>query len=184
MGLQNRTPISIDQILRALATLGQEHVVDPELRPDGLIQQDVPELLGALLGLVETESTTLVDPQAEPPAALHGLQQGWRHTSADRAVHRAVLVDRLHRTAFDVPLLLADVEPDGDDEDVPEPPGIAGASASAMAAAALVEAQEHLVTGRRDHASRALDSAEGYLAQALLTLHLLRLQLRAIGLKE
>ncbi|MGW4162229.1 hypothetical protein [Streptomyces sp. NPDC004788] len=98
MGLENVTPISIDQMLRALATRGQEHVVDPEVRPDGLIKQDVPELLGALLGLVETETTTVVDPMEGPPRSFHGLQQGWQHTSADRVIHRAVLTNRLRRT--------------------------------------------------------------------------------------
>ncbi|MFJ8388887.1 hypothetical protein ACIQ9Q_31045 [Streptomyces sp. NPDC094438] len=38
-----------------------EHVVDPEHRPAGLTEQDVPELLGALLGLIETEAATLAD---------------------------------------------------------------------------------------------------------------------------
>ncbi|MCL7430362.1 hypothetical protein [Streptomyces sp. YS415] len=150
MGLDNVTPISIDQMLRALAALGQEHVVDPEVRPNGLIKQDVPELLGALLGLVETETATVVDPMEDPPLSLHGLQQGWQHTSADRVIHRAVLTNRLRRTTFDIPMILADVDPD--DEDAAEPLGIAAAAASTMAAAEFIDAQDHVDQDRLDQA--------------------------------
>ncbi|MFP3989513.1 hypothetical protein U9R90_18940 [Streptomyces sp. E11-3] len=117
-----------------------------------------------------------------PPLAFHGLQQGWRHTSAERDVHRAVLANRLNRTAFDVPMLLADV--DLASGEAPEPPGIAGASASALAAASLIDAQEHFDNGRIEYAHLALDSAEGSLAQAQLTLYLLRLQLRETRPKD
>ena len=177
MGLQNTTPLTVDQLLRALAALGQPHVADPETRPEGPTEQDRPELLGALLGLVETEAATLVDPTAERPLALHGLEQGWQHTTADRDVHRAVLLQRLQRTAFDIPIVLADVDPD--DDGAPEPPGTAGASAGVLAAASLIDAQQHFDTGRHEHARLHLDSAEGFLAQALLTLHLLRIQIAA-----
>lgn len=182
MGLENISPLTVDQLLRALAALGQAHVADPDQRPDGPTEDDRPELLGALLALTETETATLVDPEQDPPLHLHGLQQGWQHTSADRNIHRAVLTNRIHRTAFDLPLLLADVDPD--DDEAPEPPGLAGASASAMAAADFVNAQDHCDQGRLEHARIALDSAEGSLAQALITLHLLRLQVRAMGTKE
>ncbi|MEY9842745.1 hypothetical protein [Streptacidiphilus sp. EB103A] len=182
MGLQSTTPLTVDQLLNALAAVGRGHIADPDQRPDGPTEQDIPELLGALLGLAETEVATVVDVKQEPPVGLHGLQEGWQHTSADRDVHRAVLINRLNRTAFDVPVLLADV--DLDDDEAPEPPGVAGASASVMAAASLVEAQDHLDNGRRDYAHLALDSAEGSLAQALITLHLMRIQIRAGRLKE
>jgi hypothetical protein len=133
------------------------------------------------VGLIETETTTVVDPKEEPPRAVHGYQQGWLHTSADRQIHRAVLVNRLQRTGFDIPMFLADV--DLDSEEGAEPPGIAGASGCALAGASLLHAQEHFDEGRPEHARLALDSAEGYLAQALLTLHLLRIQISAGGLQ-
>ncbi|WP_331718734.1 hypothetical protein [Streptomyces sp. NBC_00212] len=177
MGLHNTTPLTVDQLLRALAALGQPHIADPDVRPDGPTEQDLPGLLGALLGLVETESATLVNPLEEPPSALHGLQQGWQHTTEDRDIHRAVLLNRLRRTMFDLPILLADADPD--DDEAAEPPGIAGASSSVTAAADLIDAQQHLAQDRVEHALLALDSAEGALAQALLTLYLLRLQIRA-----
>lgn len=104
------------------------------------------------------------------------MRTGLAAHSADPDIHRAILINRPHRTAFDVPILLTDVDPD--DETSLEPPDIVGASASAMATADLIDAQNHLDNQRLDHAHPALDSAEGSLAQALLTLHLLRLQVR------
>ncbi|WP_424534172.1 hypothetical protein ACOZ38_28140 [Sphaerisporangium viridialbum] len=64
------------------------------------------------MGLIETETTTVVDPKEEPPRAVRGYQQEWLHTSADRQIHRAVLVNRLQRTGFDIPMFLADVDLD------------------------------------------------------------------------
>lgn len=46
-----------------------------------------------------------------------------------------------------------------------------------MVAASLIDAQEHLDSGRYDHAHLVLDAAEDSLT--LLCLHLLRLQIRA-----
>src|SRR5260370_33343501 len=102
-----------------------------------------------------------------------------RAAATDRQIHRAVLVNRLQQTGFDIPMLLADL----DSEEGAEPPGIAGASGCALAGASLLHAQEHFDESRPEHARLALDSAEGYLAQALLTLHLLRIQITAGGLQ-
>ena len=57
MGLQNLTPLSVDQLLRALAALGHPHIADPDQRPDGPTEQDRPEL-------------------------LVGLQRDWQHPTA------------------------------------------------------------------------------------------------------
>jgi hypothetical protein len=122
-----------------------------------------------------------VDPADEPPSALSELQDGWRTESDDPDVHRAVLMHRLQRTAFDIGAALGDDETEDADEDEAEvgPPGVAGAAACTLAAADLLAAQSAMDDGHTRQAHRALDSVEGFLAQALLTAHLLRLQLRA-----
>jgi hypothetical protein len=189
MDLHNPAPVTVDQVVHALSVLGQEVVADPEYRPFGPTEDDLPELLGGLLGRVEFEVATVVDPADEPPLALSELQEGWRTESDNPDVHRAVLVNRLQRTAFDIGAALgADGEEDArggegasvdeEDEEV-GPPGVAGAAACALAASDLLAAQAAVDEGRSRQANRALDSVEGFLAQALLTVHLLRLQLRA-----
>ncbi|MBF9073707.1 hypothetical protein [Streptacidiphilus fuscans] len=190
MDLHNPAPVTVDQVVQALSVLGQEVVADPEYRPDGPTRDDLPELLGGLLGRVEFEVATAVDPNEDPPHAMSELQDGWRTESENPDVHRAVLVNRLHRTAFDIGAALgADDatsdqevvgEVDGDEEDeAVGPPGVAGAAVCALAAADLLAAQAAVDDGRARTAHHALDSVEGFLAQALLTAHLLRLQLRA-----
>ncbi|WP_042381823.1 hypothetical protein [Streptacidiphilus melanogenes] len=189
MDLHNPAPVTVDQVVHALSVLGQEVVADPEYRPDGPTEDDLPELLGGLLGRVEFEVATLVDPADEPPSALSDLQEGWRTESDNPEVYRAVLVNRLQRSAFDISAALGedtadevgdlgDVELD-DEDDEAGPPGVAGAAACALGAADLLAAQAAVDQGRARQAVRALDSVEGFLAQALLTVHLLRLQLRA-----
>jgi hypothetical protein len=187
MGLQKLNPLTVDQVLRGLAVLGRGVVADPEHRPEGPTAQDLPELLGALLAVAEYEVAATVDTTEEPPVLLTELQDGWRSESDDVAVHRAVLVHRLQRTAYDLGVFLGtnelpeleDDEGEEDEDEGLEPPGIAGAAASALAAAELVQAQDHFDAGRAEKAHLALDSVEGALAQAMLTLHLLRMQLRA-----
>jgi hypothetical protein len=188
MDLHNPAPVTVDQVVQALSVLGQEVVADPEYRPDGPTEDDLPELLGGLLGRVEFEVATVADPNAEPPHAMSEVQDGWRTESTNPDVHRALLVNRLQRTAFDIGSVLGTGDEDlpetvdGDDEEEDEavgPPGVAGAAVCALAAAELLAAQGAVDDGRAHAAHRALDSVEGFLAQALLTAHLLRLQLRA-----
>src|SRR5690348_14129947 len=95
MGLQKFTPLTVDQVLRGMAALGREVVADPEHRPEGPTADDLPELLGGLLALVEFEVAALVDTDEDPPLQLADLQNGWRSESDEPAVHRAVLVHRL-----------------------------------------------------------------------------------------
>ncbi|MEY9875175.1 hypothetical protein ABH931_004676 [Streptacidiphilus sp. MAP12-33] len=181
MDLHSPAPVTVDQVVHALSVLGQEVVADPEYRPDGPTEDDLPELLGGLLGRVEFEVAAVVDTEDEPPQGLSALQDGWRTESDDPVVHRAVLVHRLQRTAFDVGAALGeetDAE-DVEDDDEAGPPGVAGAAACALAAADLLTAQAAVDDGEIREARRALDSVEGFLAQALLTVHLLRLEVRA-----
>ena len=182
MDLHNPAPVTVDQVVHALSVLGQEVVADPEFRPDGPTEDDLPELLGGLLGRVEYEVAIVVDPADEPPSALSQLQDGWRTESDEPDVHRAVLMNRLQRTAFDIGAALGEdtgEEALGEDEEEVGPPGVAGAATCALAAAELLAAQAAVDDGATRAAHRALDSVEGFLAQALLTAHLLRLQLRA-----
>lgn len=185
MDLHNPAPVTVDQVVHALSVLGQEVVADPEYRPYGPTEDDLPELLGGLLGRVEFEVATVVDPGDEPPLALTELQDGWRTESDNPDVHRAVLVNRLQRTAFDIGAALGtggeEDAQEGEEEDEEEvgPPGVAGSAACALAASDLLAAQAAVDDGRSRQAHRALDSVEGFLAQALLTVHLLRLHLRA-----
>lgn len=179
MDLHNPAPVTVDQVVHALSVLGQEVVADPEFRPDGPTEDDLPELLGGLLGRVEYEVAIVVDPGDEPPSALSQLQDGWRTESDEPDVHRAVLVNRLQRTAFDIGAALGDDTGEEEDEEEVGPPGVAGAATCALAAADLLAAQAAVDDGHAREAHRALDSVEGFLAQALLTAHLLRLELRA-----
>ncbi|MEY9846511.1 hypothetical protein [Streptacidiphilus sp. MAP5-3] len=200
MDLHNPAPVTVDQVVQALSVLGQEVVADPEYRPYGPTRDDLPELLGGLLGRVEFEVATVVDPNDDPPHAMSELQGGWRTESDNPDVHRAVLVNRLHRTAFDIGAALGaddvtavgeviggevvgevvgEVDGDQEEEEAVGPPGVAGAAVCALAAADLLAAQDAVDDGRTRAAHHALDSVEGFLAQALLTAHLLRLQLRA-----
>ena len=175
--LRNVTPLTVDQLLRALAALGHAHLADPGQRLDSPSEQDRPELLGALLGLLESEAITVVDPDRDAPLALRDLHRGWQQLTGDRDVHRAVLTARLRRTAYDVPLILADADPD--DAAATGPAGIAAATLCANAAAELITAQDHVDNGRHDVALVDLDSAEGSLTQALHLLRLLRLHIHS-----
>jgi hypothetical protein len=181
MELHNPAPFTVDQVVHALSVLGQEVVADPEYRPDGPTDDDLPELLGGLLGRVELEVATVVDPEDEPPQALAALLEGWRAESDDVSLHRAVLMHRLQRTAFDIGAALGEEEDDEDaeDDEPTGPPGVAGSAACALAATDLLAAQAAVDDGHIRRARRALDSVEGFLAQALLTVHLLRLEVRA-----
>ncbi|KWT60076.1 hypothetical protein ADL21_20615 [Streptomyces albus subsp. albus] len=67
MGLENATPLTVDQLLWVLAALGEAHVADPDQRSGGPAEDDRSELLGALPALVETGTAILVDPKQDPP---------------------------------------------------------------------------------------------------------------------
>jgi hypothetical protein len=154
-------PVSADQVLQALVALGAEPVVDPELRPAGPRPEDLPELLGALLATLELEIATRIHPTDDPPVGLPELIAGWNAMIGDAGLGLAVLANRLQRSALDA--LQAE------SEDEPEPSAMEAAGNAAVAAANLISA--FLSSGDDREVRRSLDSAEGFLAEALTGLH-------------
>ncbi|MGW0664606.1 hypothetical protein [Streptodolium elevatio] len=204
MGVQSENPLTVDQVFAALVAVRAAPVVDPELRPDGPIAEDVPELLGALLAKVELEAAALVPPgDTEVVPQMPGLVRGWSEQVGGMDAATVVLAHRLQRTARDLDaavggtLLPSDPghdlgnnddqdhedqehgEDDQDDEDVPPVPALNGAVNAALAALAFLEADAH--DDDPEQLRAALDGCEGMLAMALLQLHARRMQLNYRG---
>ncbi|WP_112136544.1 hypothetical protein [Glycomyces dulcitolivorans] len=54
-----------DQLLDALRALGYDVIYDPETHPDGLTDDDVPDLLGRLTSALDFETAYRVQPRTE-----------------------------------------------------------------------------------------------------------------------
>lgn len=83
--------VSATQIYAALVQLGRAPVAHPDGRPDGAIEDDIPELLGALLAVVE-QAIFL-----QAPGKLRDLFYAY-HQTASPDVALALLWNRLART--------------------------------------------------------------------------------------
>ncbi|OLT26596.1 hypothetical protein BJF83_20755 [Nocardiopsis sp. CNR-923] len=113
MAIESPAPVTADQVLNALAALGTITLVDPEMRPDGLTDADVPHLLGTLLAVAELEIAARVHPADDPPRELADLLQAWRDQIGEGLADE-VLAHRAQRTLFDFGLTSGG-------EDSPEP---------------------------------------------------------------
>ncbi|WP_075924806.1 hypothetical protein [Nocardiopsis sp. CNR-923] len=101
MSIESSAPVTVEQLLNALAALGRGPVADPDLRPGGPRAEDLPRLLGGLLAVVELEIAAQVRPAAQPPVDLAHLLLAWREQIGDDRMAEVVLANRAQRTAFD-----------------------------------------------------------------------------------
>ncbi|MDA2809727.1 hypothetical protein O4J56_03660 [Nocardiopsis sp. RSe5-2] len=94
---ENVSPLTAEQLLSALRTLGAETVLDPEHHEEG----DVPMLLGDLLAVVERETAARVDTGEDPPVDLSRFMGAWRDRIGRQYLAETVLVHRTRRTLYD-----------------------------------------------------------------------------------
>lgn len=80
-------PLTSQRLLDALAALGIGLVIDPEHGPAELTDEHVPDLLGALAGVVDTYSALICGPGEDAAAAryMHGYLSNGSMDSGHRA---------------------------------------------------------------------------------------------------
>jgi phage tail sheath gpL-like len=81
------TPLTSQRLLDALADLGIGLVIDPEHGPAELTDEHIPDLLGALAGVVDTYSALICGPGEDAAAAryMHGYLSNGSMDSGHRA---------------------------------------------------------------------------------------------------
>ncbi|MFF3159759.1 hypothetical protein [Streptomyces sp. NPDC057910] len=181
--IKSPEPVSTEQLLAALAALGGGVIADPEHQAERPRSSDATELLGAVLVMVELDVASRVDTLAESLAGLEELHRGWGQAeeAAGPGALRALLLNRLQRSGFDIQ---AFVHPDHGVDDDPAQPAAAAAASAAFAAAGFLAVLDCLEDGGLQAAYGALDAAEGFLAHALVGLHVARQSLSGPDLDE
>jgi len=173
VGISSERPVSAEQVFSALVALRAEPVLDPEARPAGPLPEDRLRLLGALLATVELEIAAAVTAafpiEEEFFEELAEVINGWREKiGPDQALAFLVISHRLQRTALQV----------GAEEEQPEPSaGRAASVAAAVAGAELLNAQLAVDQGDAEGVRRAINRAEGTLAEVLAGIHQLRVDI-------
>src|SRR4051794_16982426 len=121
MAIESENPLTAEQVMAALAAVQAAPVADPELRPAGPTEEDLPELLGSLLAKIELEIASHVRPDAETGMTnLPGLIRGWTGLIDDDRLTTALLANRLQRTVFDFNVASGALEDIDDGEDTTE----------------------------------------------------------------
>ncbi|MFE5092349.1 hypothetical protein ACFRCI_18680 [Streptomyces sp. NPDC056638] len=170
MGISSEHPVSAEQIYSALVALGAEPVLDPDLWPSGPQAEDRLRLMGALLATVELEITAATGSGEDLFEAFAEPAMGWMEkVGVDSPLASLLLSNRMQRTA---------VQLMGTDEEEPPPVGQAAAMAAVVTSADLLSAHLQAAQGDEEGARRALDRAEGSVADVLAGMHALRV---AIG---
>ncbi|SCF61397.1 hypothetical protein GA0115254_107214 [Streptomyces sp. Ncost-T10-10d] len=170
VGISSEHPVSAEQIYSALVALGAEPVLDPDLWPSGPQAEDRLRLMGALLATVELEITAATGSGEGLFEAFAEPAMGWMEkVGVDSPLASLLLSNRMQRTA---------VQLMGTDEEEPPPVGQAASMAAVVASADLLSAHLQAAQGDEEGARRALDRAEGSVADVLAGMHALRV---AIG---
>lgn len=89
-------PFTLTQLHQALASLGVAMVVDPEHRPDGLVDEDIPLLLGALRAAAESAIEML------DPAQYSDVQEAWFSVAPPGLSTTVLLWKRVAHTMADL----------------------------------------------------------------------------------
>jgi hypothetical protein len=160
---------STEQISAALAALGAEPVMDPDMRPEGPRDEDRLLLLGHLLAKVELEITAATSSAEEENVEdLLDTLLGWAgQIGPDPGTAANVLTNRLQLTAVQVSQTEA--------EEVP--PGRNAAFAAVTTAVYALSAQLHAERGDAQGTRQALGEAEECLIDILQGMHDLRVVL-------
>ncbi|MFF4777582.1 hypothetical protein ACFY05_32465 [Microtetraspora fusca] len=129
----------------------------------------MPELLGALLAVVELELASRVQPAVEPPIGLAEQGKGWSHTIGDEALTMVLLVNRIQRTVYDLELATGGLDEDESRQRI----GAAAAVNALLASITLIDA--HVQEPDRQRVRHALDRALTFLALSLMELNTMRM---------
>lgn len=168
--MKSEHPVSAEQVRAALAALGAEPVVDPQVRSEGPGEADRLRLLGCLLATAEWEITaaTRLSEEGEIEDVLQ-TSLGWTdRLGDDPGLAVNVLTNRLQRTAMQV----------SESEGEQSPPGREASFAAAMTALYTLSAQLHADRGDVEGTRRALGGAEEALIDVMQGMYDLRV---AIG---
>ncbi|MFD4948224.1 hypothetical protein ACFVYE_44110 [Streptomyces sp. NPDC058239] len=167
MGISSEHPVSAEQIYSALVALGAEPVLDPDLWPAGPQAEDRLRLMGALLATVELEITASTGSGEDLFEEFAESVMGWMEkVGVDSPLASLLLSNRMQRTAVQ----LMDTN-----EEEPPPAGQAASMAAVVASADLLSAHLQAEQGDKEGARRALDRAEGSVADVLAGMYALRI---------
>ncbi|MEU2874453.1 hypothetical protein ABZ769_35565 [Streptomyces olivoreticuli] len=147
--------VTLEQALEALSALGTSVLADPEYRPDGPTTEDLPELLGGLLGKVEGEVMKIMKSADFLPSHLWKIQRGWQYEADYPEVCKLFIINRLIHVNID--LMSAVYESEADEAK------IRGASAAIKAAIDLVNTS---LRGECSPTGQFLENAESHLSKA------------------
>ncbi|MET9954488.1 hypothetical protein ABZ135_23495 [Streptomyces sp. NPDC006339] len=166
MSISSERPVSAEQVYAALAALGAAPVADPDLRPEGPLEEDRLHLLGSLLAKTELEITASTRrPEDEEIVDIFDAVVGWNEqVGPESDLATSVLVNRLERTAMQV-----------SESDSEEPaPGREASFAAVMAATFALAAQLHAERGDAAGTRQALGGVEEAVIDVLQNVHALR----------
>ncbi|MFI2765017.1 hypothetical protein ACH5A3_40320 [Streptomyces echinatus] len=164
--------MGVNQVYSALVAMRAAPVMDPESRPDGPRPDDRLGLLGALLAAVELEISAVTRIDDEFYQGFAAVAGGWAETvGAAATLPSLLIINRLQRTAVQM------MPPEDEPEDEEERPGQAASVAAAMAGADLLATQLAADHGSRERARLSSNRGEGSLANLVMGMHVLRVNL-------